>query len=228
MKRVKTSQRNLANRHHGLPALLPHRQAKKGGNGGGGGGGDKGPSYRIVALDMDDGSGRVLDGNAFGINASRLIVGYVTDGEAEEPPAEPACWTAGQGGRGLGLGNTPPWIRARSLPTIRRPGAMAWEKLWGTRVTGTCRLLGGQEPPPWNCCLHLWPGVGRKKSTTAGSSAARPGTVLAGSRAITGPLLWYFTVDGWKYVELPPQGDPGLDDDGKPLPHRAYTNAIER
>ena len=61
----------------------------------GGGGGDKGPYYQIIKLDMDDGTGRVLDGDAYGISTSRLIVGGVMDAEAPQPRTEAACWTAG-------------------------------------------------------------------------------------------------------------------------------------
>lgn len=59
----------------------------------GGGGGDKGPSYRIIKLDTDDGAGGTLEGSAFDINHSRLIVGGVNVSIGGETRSKAAYWT---------------------------------------------------------------------------------------------------------------------------------------
>ena len=188
----------------------------------GGSRGDKGPSYRVIALDMRDGTGRVLTGNAFGINASRLIVGSVTDAEAEVPLAEAVCWTAskvdGQWESQIHSLDQGPFIQT-AASDCNKSGEIVGNAYDG--ISPTAAYWADKsfplEPLP-SPLASSWAEEINNSGIVCGTARDGVGEYRA--------LLWYLTEAGWKYVQLPPQGAPGLDENGAPLPHRSYTNAI--
>ena len=177
------------------------------------GGGGGGPSYRIIALDTDDGFGSPLDGYAYDINFARLVVGSV-DGAA-------AWWNITESDGELQSEwqflTTPPSDRSRADACNEwgETVGSAWDGEFGTALYWSAPHSSPAElPAPLD--LSVAEDI-NFESVICGYS--RSGNEL---RA----LAWS-QVDGqWQALELQTVGDPIIDEDGSPLPGSAYAHAI--
>lgn len=188
---------------------------KGGGGGGGGGGGDKGPSYQIVQLDTDDGTGGTLAGNAFDINASRLVVGSVD--------LLAACWAVteidGEFQSNLHfLDNSP----------------FAYSSAYGCNDSG--EIVGTAD----DSLAVYWAGKNATVEGLPAPLAIGAAEAINNDGVICGwtsegfdvdwdeqrALAWSFTGGVWQPLELPTLGNPGEGQYGTPLTDRAYAVAI--
>jgi hypothetical protein len=187
----------------------------KGGGGGGGGGGDKGPSYQIVQLDTDDGTGGTLSGNAFDINSSRLIVGSAD--------LLAACWTVTEVDGEL-------QSNLHHLDNSSFTYSLAFGCNDGGEIVGTADDSLAVYWADKNATAEGLPAplaIGSAEAinnggVSCGWSAEGFNVDLDEQKA----LAWSFTGGAWQYLELTTLGSPGEDQYGNPLADRAYAVAI--
>ena len=196
-------------------ATLAKKPPKPPGGGGGGGGG---PSYRIIALDTDDGFGSPLAGYAYDINFARLVVGSVggaaawwniteSDGELQSewqflttpPPARSRAYACNEWGETVGS--------AWDGETLGNEFGTAL--YWSTPHSSPAEL-----PAPLD--LSVAEDINFESVICGYSRSGNEMRALAWSQ-----------VDGqWQALELQTVGDPIIDEDGSPLPGSAYAQAI--
>ncbi len=203
-------------------------EAKKPDNPGGGGGPDKGPSYQIIKLDTND-NGETLVGSAFDINDllldnSRLIVGGVNDSSGEAIRARAAFWTVAE----LEDGSFASKLNFLDAAGFFHTGAYGCNE-WGEIVGAADNALAAVYWSDTNSALEELPApLAFRYAEAINNSGVICGSSASSFNAVDEirALVWSFTGDEWKYLELAPQGDPGEDEDGNTFPNQAFAAAV--